>query len=211
MRNRTIFFLFFMLLQTGEGLLCQPGSITFNRYTSLDGLSHNEVTAIHQDKRGFLWVGTREGLNRFDGRKFVNYTIRIPGEHHSFTGNFIRCITEDKRGILWVGTQDGLVCLDPLSNRFSRVQFQTGLSQKLQLPVITSLACDQQRQLRWAGGNGLFLCPGNKGELQPVPGSINEELFFKQGILVHSILPDGGRLWIASTRGLYLYDTLSYH
>lgn len=156
-------------------------------------------------------MGTREGLNRFDGRKFVNYTIRIPGEHHSFTGNFIRCITEDKRGILWVGTQDGLVCLDPLSNRFSRVQFQTGLSQKLQLPVITSLACDQQRQLRWAGGNGLFLCPGNKGELQPVPGSINEELFFKQGILVHSILPDGGRLWIASTRGLYLYDTLSYH
>ena len=51
----------------------QPGSIYFDRITTQNGLSHNKVNCIMQDSRGFTWIGTEDGLNRFDGQNFVVY------------------------------------------------------------------------------------------------------------------------------------------
>ena len=71
-------------------------------YTVADGLAHGTVMSIYQDRKGFLWFGTYEGLSRFDGYGFVNYDRRDGLPHV-----VINHITEDRRGRLWVATNGG--------------------------------------------------------------------------------------------------------
>ena len=76
-----------------------------------DGLSQNTVNAILQDKQGFLWFGTKDGLNRFDGLSF-----RIFKKEESDLGNnFITALYEEKEGSIWVGTDAGVFVYDPVS------------------------------------------------------------------------------------------------
>ncbi len=76
------------------------------RITTENGLSHNTVSSICQDSRGFIWIGTIDGLNRFDG-----YSCRVfkhdPADSTSVSSSFIHSIYEDKRGTLWITTRDG--------------------------------------------------------------------------------------------------------
>lgn len=74
-------------------------------YSTEDGLSHDGVLCITQDRDGFMWFGTFDGLNRFDGTNFVVYKSR-PGDNSNLRTNKIREIVEDKSGYLWVKTYD---------------------------------------------------------------------------------------------------------
>lgn len=80
-------------------------SASVKSYTTSDGLSHKEVLCVMRDREGFVWIGTRDGLNRFDDNKFIVYKGK-PGDRSSLKSNKIRAITEDKRGCLWVTTFD---------------------------------------------------------------------------------------------------------
>jgi signal transduction histidine kinase/ligand-binding sensor domain-containing protein len=76
--------------------------LSLRTYTARDGLAHDRVNCIHQDRRGFLWFGTWEGLSRFDGRSFVSF-----GTTAGLAVSFVSCIAEDAAGTLWVGTLGG--------------------------------------------------------------------------------------------------------
>jgi len=80
--------------------------IRFHRLMLEDGLSQSSIVSIHQDKRGFIWMGTQDGLNRYDGSKFINYKSD-PDNKFSLTGANITCIAEDSDGDLWLGTEGG--------------------------------------------------------------------------------------------------------
>ncbi len=97
------------LLQPGWARVPAP---YFTRYTTEQGLSRDDVTALAQDKRGFLWVGTLNGLNRFDGVHFKTY--RRTGRAGGLPGNYIIGLTADSHGYLWVATNQGLCRFDPL-------------------------------------------------------------------------------------------------
>ncbi|MEO6001169.1 MAG: two-component regulator propeller domain-containing protein [Chitinophagaceae bacterium] len=84
----------------------QLAELYFNKLTIENGLSNNKVKCILQDKRGFIWVGTEDGLNRFDGTHFVVFRHQ-PSNNYGISGNIISDILEDKEGILWIATQDG--------------------------------------------------------------------------------------------------------
>ena len=80
------------------------------------GLSHNTVYCIYQDREGFIWFGTRYGLNRYDGREYRIY-------HNTHTsgcigGDCIQCIAEDVEGFLWIGTDNGISIYNPQTDRF---------------------------------------------------------------------------------------------
>ena len=81
----------------------QTGQIKFEHFSVEEGLSATTVLAILQDSRGFLWIGTYDGLNRYDG-----YSIKIynhdPDDSTSLSSNSIRSLYEDDSGNLWVGT-----------------------------------------------------------------------------------------------------------
>lgn len=88
-------------------------------FERVKGLSHNTVLALLQGPRGFLWIGTLDGLNRYDGYAFEVYR-HIPGDTTSLSGNTVRALVEDPEGQIWVGTNRGVSRLDRATGHFVR-------------------------------------------------------------------------------------------
>lgn len=117
-----------------------------------DGLSQNTVNAILQDKQGFMWFGTKDGLNRFDGLAF-----RVFKKENSDLGNnFITALHEDKEGTIWVGTDAGMYAYHPVTETFTafRQACDTGDTIKR---AVTRIESDKNNTL-WISvdGQGLF-------------------------------------------------------
>lgn len=109
-----LFFLLVICLQID--LISQ--SIVFNRLTTNNGLSNNYVSSIIQDRFGFLWFGTDDGLNRFDGYEFKVYRNN-PSDNNSISDNSIWTLSMDDSGKIWIGTKTGFVnCYDPKLDKF---------------------------------------------------------------------------------------------
>ena len=92
---------------------------TFTHITIEQGLSDQRVQAIIQDRTGFIWFGTNNGLNRYDGNSIVAYR-HDPANPTSLSSNFIEVLYEDRSGTLWVGTWSGLNAFDRRAERFTR-------------------------------------------------------------------------------------------
>lgn len=97
----------------------------FQHYSVVDGLSQNTVMAIMQDSKGFMWFGTWDGLNKFDGYEFTIYKSR-PGDHSNILTNRIDYIHEDRFGFIWIQTYDGKFHrFDPKKEQFYSIPQQT--------------------------------------------------------------------------------------
>ncbi len=98
-------------------------SVAYN--TENSGLSHNTVLNMYQDSRGFIWIGTMDGLNRFDGTNFKIYRHN-PADSTTLTDSFIHGIFERSNGDLWIGTRDGgFNILDPVTDTIKRINHRT--------------------------------------------------------------------------------------
>lgn len=95
-----LFFLFHWLIA-----FSQSPVLYFRNLNTGNGLSHNKVNCILQDKRGFLWIGTDDGLNRYDGNRFQSF--RHDPDSSCLSGNIITDLVEDKNEIIWIATADG--------------------------------------------------------------------------------------------------------
>jgi len=100
LRLRFLLVLFFF----GRTLWAQ--TLYFETLTTRSGLSSNSITCVYEDSDHFLWVGTTDGLNRFDGRTFRIFRNN-PDDANSLSGNHIVSIIEDEQGIFWMATKDG--------------------------------------------------------------------------------------------------------
>lgn len=87
-------------------------SIKFNNITIEDGLSQSTVDAMYQDSRGYIWIGTNDGLNRYNGYEFKHYK-NDKYDKNSLINNYIIDITEDKNGDMWVSTFGGISRINP--------------------------------------------------------------------------------------------------
>ena len=123
-------------------------------YNINNGLPSNSTTCVIKDRSGFLWVGTENGLCRFDGYTFKTF-INIPGDSTSLTNNYINTITEDKKGRIWVGTLDGLNLLDPLTEKFKRFNHQDQVPGSLSNNKIWALLADKDNNI-WIGTDDGF-------------------------------------------------------
>src|SRR5579872_6702748 len=104
-----------ILYRTG---LAQPASLRFDHIGTDAGLSQSNVTTILQDSRGFMWFGTRDGLDRYDGYEFTVFKNN-PTDPKSLINNFITSIAESRNGDLWIATWGGgLDRYDRLRDRF---------------------------------------------------------------------------------------------
>ncbi len=102
-------------------LLASGASLRFERLSTLEGLSHSAVVSILQDETGFLWFGTLEGLNRYDGVRFRTY-MHDPDDLNSISDNAVYAMCQDPQGRIWLATDEGLNRFDPALDRFIRYQ-----------------------------------------------------------------------------------------
>jgi ligand-binding sensor domain-containing protein len=165
--------------------------LRFNRLSIADGLSENGVSCILQDRRGFIWFGTLDGLNRYDGYEFRVYRHE-PFNSRTISLNRINCLIEDSSGNLWVGTSGGgLNRLVSGSRDFAR--FSIGND------YVLSLATDKDGTL-WAGTlGGLFRSDSTGGSFERValPGSDTVQALH---------LDEHGILWIGTPASLIAFD-----
>ncbi|MDG7050774.1 MAG: hypothetical protein JRZ94_06190 [Nitrososphaerota archaeon] len=121
-----------------------------------DGLSQSSVTNIVQDRDGFLWFGTQDGLNRYDGISFRVYRHQ-PFDQYSLRSNFIISLAVDSSGMLWVGTDKNLSRYNKYLDRFEHVELPDSQSGSTPQMQISSLHTDLNGTV-WIGtlGNGIY-------------------------------------------------------
>ena len=109
-----------MLYQKANG---QRFNFSFEQFTTDNGLSHESVISLTKDQDGFLWIGTANGLNRFDGISFKIFR-NDPNSDQTIPGNYIAGTTLDKKGHLWVATNAGLCRLNTRTLKIDRVDLK---------------------------------------------------------------------------------------
>lgn len=186
----------------------------YKSYTSKDGLSSNEVQAIFKDEQGFLWVGTSNGLNRFDGNAFDNF-YNDPADSTSIRGNDIQCIFQDSKKRMWVATNEGISLYNPLMQQFSNYSPDT-----LVLPYIGTTfptLCDDENGNIWVGTKNelLIFDPISKKFSRSGWADYAENVAPANDnhlrVVVLGLIKKGkNELWILSTYGLFSVNTLSH-
>jgi ligand-binding sensor domain-containing protein/signal transduction histidine kinase len=170
--------------------------LSLRRYGVAQGLAHNSVHCIYQDGKGYMWFGTSEGLSRFDGYKFANYTTRDGLAH-----NNVNDITEDRKGNLWIATSKGVArFIDHSGGAAARergklVVFPLGSSNNAN--TVSVLKCDGDNHVWCATYDGLY-----RGDVGP-DGQAHFEYVAHGGNAVwgNSAFADGqGRLWFGLQR-----------
>lgn len=168
-----------------------------------NGLSSSNITSITQDREGFLWVATEDGLNRFDGNSFVVYR-NIPNDSTSLINNHVMKIYEDNRGRFWVATLMGLCLYDRVTDRFTpyKVMDDEGETESLQF---YNLLEDRNGYI-WAciSGNGVVRIDPDKNEFLSF-NTLNSGICSDH---INVLYEDRhGNLWFGSGReGLSIYN-----
>lgn len=126
--------------------------LIFRSFNADNGLAHNTVLAVIQDRTGFMWFGTKDGLNRYDGSEIrtVAVTDAIPGN------NYISALCEDNKGCIWIGTDSGVCLYDPETERANRFLLKADDGSRIteNIPQIV-LAADSTVWIA-AGSQGFF-------------------------------------------------------
>jgi diguanylate cyclase (GGDEF)-like protein len=181
-----------------------PEVAYFDHLGRRDGLSNASISAIVQDRYGFLWFGTQAGLNRYDGRS-VEVFEHVPFEENSLPHNLVQTVYEDPQDpVLWVGTYDGLSRFDMRTEQFTNYGAQQGAS-SLSNAVVTSVIRDRDGVV-WVGTlDGLNRLNPETGQIARVglssePGELPHQT-------VRSLHVDANnRLWIGTYGGLSFLD-----
>jgi len=178
-----------------------PGrDLKFTHLTSYDGLSDNRINSILQDRRGFMWFATEDGLNRYDGNTFVVYKNN-PDDPNALSANLIQNLIEDGHGNLWIGTWGGLNKLDPTTERFTQYRYNPDNPNSISDDRVKSLARDSRGYL-WVG-----TVDGGLNKFDQATETFTHHRNDSDGQFVgeiNSIIEDShGDIWFAGTGGLF--------
>lgn len=146
-------FIVTILLLLAIPALSQRQDLKFDHFGTGSGLSHSNVLCILQDTRGFMWFGTRDGLNRYDGYAFTVYR-NIPGDKQSISNNYIQSITEDKDSMIWLATSGGgLSRFDRVKNSFKNYTHIDKDANSICSNYVNYVFTDSKGNI-WAGTDG---------------------------------------------------------
>ncbi|QIL38050.1 response regulator [Pedobacter sp. HDW13] len=197
---KTIFF-FILILSLGN---VQAQNLKFKHVSVEDGLSNSTIECIFQDHRGFIWFGTRDGLNKYDGGQITYY--KHSNDTNSLSDNFIRCIFEDKNHTLWVGTSDGLNRFNAEQNNFTT--YRTNEKNVLTNNFITSVKETSKGILVSTYGSGLNLLNVAKNSFSRYPFKSTAKASRKD--YINDLYSDtNGNIWMATDAGIHVLNLKS--
>lgn len=178
-----------------------PGGVRFQRVGSESGPPAEVVTALLQDNTGFVWIGSLDGLSRFDGREFVEFRYRL-GDPTSLSDNTIRVIFEDSGGYLWVGTNSaGLNRLDRASNSFEHFRHDSSDPGSLSHDSVYSIAEDSRGNL-WIGTqSGLNRFNRETGVFERFLADPEAPDGLSESYVVCLLVDGEDRLWVGTNGG----------
>lgn len=182
--------LFFMLAGRSQ-------EIEFSHLSIEDGLSQNSVLSTTQDGNGFLWFGTRNGLNKYDSYRFSVYR-NSPAKKGSISDNYVTALLCDSRNTIWVGTHNGLNRYDAGNDSFSRISLATETSSDEVNKFINCIYEDRKGRI-WIGTDFTvkILTRGGSGiKVSSVP-------LFKKKLIVRCIYQDRESIfWVGTSNGV---------
>ena len=148
MRTSTTIYRLFIGLLLLLGSLSSKGAYSNYRFQHItEGLSHQQVEELAQDDKGILWIGTRNGLAKYDGYDIVTYFYQ-ENDSNSIPHNTIECIFHDSHKRVWIGTHDGICRYRPKSDDFKRYPYNDNIAVSIVETQDGKIIC---------GGNGLFI------------------------------------------------------
>ncbi|GAB3986254.1 two-component regulator propeller domain-containing protein [Spirosoma daeguense] len=196
---------YFLILLIFTGTLCLAQA-KFQLLNTGDGLSHSTIHDLVQDQKGFLWLATADGLNRYDGQSFQVFR-RSQRDPRSLRSNEITCLFEDKQNRLWVGTRSGgLSQLDSTGIHFDHlVRTSTGVD--MSTATITDLVQDGSGKI-WATTNELGLLRINPATREV--SQLSADNYHLPKTRPFTVCPDHeGNVWIGYEAGVLVKMRLS--
>lgn len=191
-------------------LFAQADFINFQKFSVDEGLSENLVRCFYQDSKGFLWIGTDDGLNKFDGYSFRIYRYE-PGNPNSLSDYAINAINEDKTGILWIATREGLNRFDPSTETFKVYRHDPDDKNSLCNNFIYSLFADSRNNL-WIGTrNGLNLLDLKSQKFTLYKNDPADSNSISHNVITSIEESSDGKIWVGTTNGLNEFDFKSGH
>ncbi|MEO5999461.1 MAG: two-component regulator propeller domain-containing protein [Chitinophagaceae bacterium] len=186
--------------------ISQKPNIRFDHLNRRNGLSHSHVMCILQDSRGFMWFGTADGLNKYDGNEFKVYKNDRNNEN-SLSSNHITCITEDSNGNLWIGTMGGgLNKYDRKKDIFTRFKKKANDSSSISNDFVQCLSKDSQGNL-WVGTKkGINRFDTAKKTFTRYPYNLDNSTSITDGVVQYIFEDSRQDLWIGTGDGLNLFN-----
>ena len=192
--------LIFVCLHFSNAATAQQPYIPFKHYSTVQGLSQNHVITILQDRQGFMWFGTLEGLNKFDGYEFTIF-LHDSKDSTSLVQNFASYIIEDHEGVIWVGTGGGLSRFNRATNTFTSYKHDPSDNNSISGGLINEILEDK---------HGNFWIALTTGYLDYFDRKQNKFIHYqlhKNLTDITSLIIDrDGNLWIGSRSGIAVMD-----
>ncbi len=199
-----LFHFLFLLLASLSYVNAQPKRLHFTHLTSDNGLSSSIVTSILQDHKGFVWIGTYDGLNRYDGFDFVVYRNNS-ADSTSLSNNVVRTIVEDHHKNLLIGTQHGLCLYDRDKDRFLNYMLDKSSPLKGIDCIVSKIAEDSVGNLWLATDLGLIYFDRRKNQIRRYNNDPTNPESISYDFLEAVLIDKNNRLWITSRKGLNLF------
>lgn len=197
---RKIYFLLSLLLFQ-LSVFSQKPFVKVTRLSLEEGLSQSNVRCILQDKNSFLWIGTQDGLNRYDGYNFKVFK-NDPNDTNSLSTNMVTCLLEDRKGFLWIGTLDGMNKFDQRSGKFTHYFARKGNSFALQGESVLSLAEDLTGNI-WVGTHlgGLSKFIPKENKFITYLHNMDDENSISSNNIMALYADRNGKIWIGTYGG----------
>ncbi len=201
-----VFFVVWFIAQSASAQNAIP-LLEFERLSIEQGLSQSSVLCMAQDKTGFLWFGTQDGLNRFDGYTFKPLRNQ-PNDSNSLSDAWITALLCDHNGNIWVGTRKGLNKIDAATGRITRFLHRPSDKHSLSANRVFSLFEDKNGRL-WIGTEkGLHLYNAQTGAFTAFNADSSKSEAFSDNRIYRIADDADGMIWVATENGLNRFDPI---
>ncbi|MDH6313930.1 signal transduction histidine kinase/ligand-binding sensor domain-containing protein/DNA-binding response OmpR family regulator [Parabacteroides sp. PFB2-10] len=201
LRSIVVYALLFSCLMNHEALRAQnnPNKYNYKFLTIRDGLCDNSIRAIHKDSNSFMWFGTSNGLDRYDGYDLKHYSTTSSSSRLFMESNYINDIKEDEQANLWIASEAGITRINLLQENIDYFKDYAGENQEVLSTPVKSILIDDWGNL-WIGKSDCLAYAVVNEERE-----IEEIHLLKEEVDIRTIVKYGNEIWAGGTGCLFRF------